>query len=76
MEKNITIQKAARLMGKSEQFIRVGLRNNRFPFGSAVKLSSKWTYYISPILFYQHTGITEETKKVQSETDLNLAGAK
>ena len=76
MEKNITIQKAAKIMGKSEQFIRVGLRNNRFPFGSAVKLSSKWTYYISPILFYQHTGSTEDIKKVQSETDLNLAGTK
>lgn len=31
-EKNITIKKAAEMMGKSEQFIRIGLRNNRLPF--------------------------------------------
>jgi len=31
-EKNITIKKAAQMMGKSEQFIRIGLRNKRFPF--------------------------------------------
>lgn len=31
-EKNVTIKKAAQMMGKSEQFIRIGLRNNRLPF--------------------------------------------
>jgi len=31
-EKNITIKKAAQMMGKSEQFIRIGLRNQRLPF--------------------------------------------
>lgn len=31
-EKNISVQKASKLMGKSEQFIRIGLRNNRLPF--------------------------------------------
>jgi len=72
-EKNITVQRAAKLMGKSEQFVRVGLRNDRFPFGSAVQLSSKWTYYISPNLFYKYIGITNENKKAQSETNLNLA---
>ena len=31
-EKNISVKKASQLMGKSEQFIRIGLRNNRLPF--------------------------------------------
>lgn len=31
-EKNITIKKASQMMGKSEQFIRIGLRNKRLPF--------------------------------------------
>lgn len=31
-EKNITIKKASQMMGKSEQFIRIGLRNQRLPF--------------------------------------------
>lgn len=60
-EKKVTIKKAAELMGTSEQFVRIGLRNNRFPFGTAVKLSTKWTYYISPKLFYQY--INKEQSK-------------
>lgn len=54
--KTISIKEASKLMGKSEQFIRVGLRNNRLPFGVAVQLSSQWTYYISPKLFYDYIG--------------------
>ena len=52
----ISVKAASKLMGKSEQFLRVGLRNDRFPFGTAVKLSSHWTYYISPKLFYEYIG--------------------
>ena len=29
-----------------------------FPFGYAVKMSTQWTYYISPQKFTEHTGIT------------------
>ncbi len=54
--KTVSIKEAAKIMGKSEQFIRVGLRNKRLPFGLAVKLSSQWTYYISPKLFYEYVG--------------------
>ena len=59
-EKYITIKKASQLMGKSGQFIRVGLQRNRLPFGTAVQLSSQWTYYISPKLFYDFIGRPEE----------------
>lgn len=52
----ISVKMASKLMGKSEQFVRVGLRNDRLPFGTAVKLSSHWTYYISPKLFYDYIG--------------------
>lgn len=55
-EKNISIYKAAELMGKSEQFVRVGLQRSILPFGTAVKLSSRWTYYISPSKFYNYVG--------------------
>lgn len=58
-------------MGKSEQFVRIGLQTGKLPFGSAVKLSSKWTYYISPKLFYACAGITEEKKEVQSKNYLD-----
>ena len=55
----ISVKVASKLMGKSKQFIRVGLRNDRFPFGTAVKLSSHWTYYISPKLFYEYIGLKD-----------------
>ena len=55
---NLSIEKAAKLMGVSKQFIRVGLRNNVFPFGYAVKISgNKYTYYISAKKFTEFTGI-------------------
>lgn len=43
-------------MGKSQQFLRIGLQQGIFPFGTAVKLSSIWTYYIYPKKFYEYTG--------------------
>lgn len=56
----ITVEKAAEVMGKSRQFIRVGLQKGLLPFGTAVKMSSNWTYYISPKKFYEYTGINPE----------------
>ena len=59
----MTIKEAASLMGKSIEFVRAGLRDGRFPFGSAVKLSSRWSYHISPELFYEYIGIKKEKKE-------------
>ena len=57
--KNISIQDAAELMGKSPQFIRIGLQRGLLPFGTAVKMSSRWTYYIYPKKFDEYVGSTE-----------------
>lgn len=54
--KSLSIKEAAKMMGKSDQFVRIGLQRGILPFGSAVKLSSKWTYYISPTKFYEYVG--------------------
>lgn len=54
MKKKISIKEAASLMGKSVQFVRIGLQRKAFNFGSAVKLSSRWSYHISPELFYMY----------------------
>lgn len=43
----MTIVECAKLMGKSPQFVRCGLKVGSFPFGVAVKMSSKWCYYIN-----------------------------
>jgi hypothetical protein len=38
-------------MGKSPQFVRIGLQRGILPFGKAVKQSSIWTYHIHPNCF-------------------------
>ena len=53
----ISVKKAAQLMGKSEQFVRIGLQRGLLPIGQAIKMSSMWTYYISPKLFEEFTGV-------------------
>lgn len=61
MTNNMSVATAARLMGVSKQFIRVGLQRGILPFGYAVKLSNKrFTYYISPSKFSKITGIELE----------------
>ena len=37
---------AAAIMGASPQFVRVGLQTGQLDIGSAVKMSSVWTYNI------------------------------
>lgn len=64
-EKNMPVKDAAKKMDVSQQFVRVGLQRQLLPFGTAVKLSSKWTYYISPPKFYEYIGgQTEQSKAV------------
>ena len=45
-ENRMTVKEAAELMGVSELFIRFGIRNGTLPIGYAIKMSSKWTFYI------------------------------
>lgn len=61
--KNLPIKEAAQMLGKSEQFVRIGLQRNILPFGSAVKVSTKYTYYISPSKFYEYIG-KEQTSNI------------
>lgn len=53
----LSVATAARLMGASEQFIRVGLQQKELPFGFAIKMSGQWTYVITKQKFEEHTGI-------------------
>ena len=58
--KVISIADAAKILGKSPQFIRVGLQQGILPFGKAVQISSKYTYHISPKLFKEYIGSYDE----------------
>ena len=53
----LSVATAARLIGASEQFIRIGLQQNQLPFGFAVKTSGQWTYVITKQKFEEATGI-------------------
>ena len=54
--KNIPVQVVAEILGVSPQFVRIGLQQKTLPIGSAVKLSSKWTYHISYELLKNYVG--------------------
>ena len=57
--KRITVQEAAELMGMDVQSVRVGMQVGALPIGSVWKAEAKrkYTYYISPKLFTEYTGI-------------------
>lgn len=53
---NLPVKTAAKLMGKSADWVMQGLRDGVFPWGYAVKLT-KWSYFISAVKFTEYTGI-------------------
>ena len=55
---SMTVQEAARLMNKSQDFIRIGLQRNILPFGYAIKTGKeRYSYFISRSKFEEATGI-------------------
>lgn len=54
--KNVPVSEAARILGKSEQFVRVALQNGTAPFGFAVKNKSVYSYHISPKKLAEYIG--------------------
>lgn len=53
---NVSVSEAAKKLGKSAQFVRIGLQRQLLPIGVAVQMSSKWTYHISPKLLDEYIG--------------------
>lgn len=52
----VTVTQAAKMIGASPEFVRYALREGRLPIGSAVKMSSRWTYNISEGLLNAYLG--------------------
>ena len=46
--KKVSVAECAKILGKSEQFVRVALQTGVAPFGIAVKNKTKYDYHISP----------------------------
>ncbi len=55
-KKSVSVIEAARILGKSPQFVRIGLQRELLPIGVAVQMSSKWTYHISSKLLREYVG--------------------
>lgn len=50
------MQEAAAILHVSQQFVRIGMQQKQLPIGTALKMSSKWTYQISAGLLAQYSG--------------------
>lgn len=69
----ISVENAAKILGVSPQFIRIGLQRGLLPIGSAVKMSSKWTYHISEHLLNQYIGKEGKTHEAQNPEAQQMA---
>lgn len=50
----MNVREAAEILNVSQQFVRIGLQQQRLPIGTAVKMSSRWTYHISEKKLYEY----------------------
>ena len=60
--RNVPVNVAAKIIGKTPQFIRIGLQRGLLPIGVAFKTSEhnqQYDYYISPKLLAEFTGCSE-----------------
>ena len=57
--KRISVAEAAKIMGVSPQFVRIGLQRNLLPFGFATNMGGgcRYTYYINPKEFQEYLGL-------------------
>lgn len=55
----MTVAEAAELMGVSKDYIRIGLQRGLLPFGTAVKMSNRYTYYISANQLFKYLGVDD-----------------
>lgn len=53
MGRPITLPEAAEMMGVPPQLLRVGLQQEKFPFGAAIKMKKKYAYYINKQQFLE-----------------------
>jgi hypothetical protein len=63
----ILTREAAAILNVSPQFVRVAMQQGKLPIGTAVQMSSIWTYHISEKLLADYTGkdIEKEIQKIR-----------
>lgn len=60
---------AAAILNTSPQFIRVAMQLEKLPIGTAIKMSTKWTYNISGKLLAEYSGkdVEKELEKIRNK---------
>ena len=58
----IKVTEAAAILHVSDQFVRIGMQRNALPIGTALKMSSKWTYNITAGKLAEYTGADVEAE--------------
>lgn len=60
---------AAMILNVSPQFVRVAMQQGKLPIGTAIKMSSIWTYHISGKLLQEYSGkdIEQEIMKIRKK---------
>lgn len=58
---------AAAILNVSPQFVRIAMQQGKLPIGTAVQMSSIWTYHISEKLLQEYSGknIEQEIMKIR-----------
>lgn len=71
MARGISTAEAAAIIGASPQFVRIAMQQGALKIGSCVKMSSMWTYNISPKLLAEYTGkdIDKELEIIRGEKE-------
>jgi excisionase family DNA binding protein len=73
----LSVDEAAKIMGVSKPYIRIGLQRGLLPFGTAVKMTgNRYTYFISKNRFYEYLRIykTEYFDNGGLENDSHTVG--
>lgn len=67
----VTVAEAAAILETSQEYVRLAMQEGVLPIGSAAKMSTRWTYHISPKLLAEYSGadVEKELKVLRKERD-------
>lgn len=62
---------AAMILNVSLQFVRIAMQQGKLPIGTAIKMSSIWTYHISEKLLQDYSGknVEQEIKRIRNREE-------
>ena len=65
---------AAAILNVSPQFVRIAMQQGKLPIGTAVKMSSIWTYHISGKLLQEYSGknVEQEINRMRGSCQRNM----